>query len=117
MWGGYVRTRMNWGTTTHWESPAGDPSRSRESAPMNVWIRNVLRAGAGAVLLAASLTACGGSSGPPTLTWYINPDNGAQAKLAQECTAAAGGKYKITTNILPNDVSQQRQQLVTRLAA
>ncbi len=84
---------------------------------MHNWVRNALRAGASATLVAATLAACGGASGPPTLHWYINPDNGAQATLAKQCTAAAHGKYKITTSILPNDASQQRQQLVTRLAA
>jgi multiple sugar transport system substrate-binding protein len=84
---------------------------------MKAWVRNVLRVGVTTTLAATALTACSSSSGPPTLTWYINPDNGAQATLAKECTAAAHGRYKITTNILPNDASQQRQQLVTRLAA
>lgn len=71
-----------------------------------------------AVLAASVLSACSsGSSGPPTLNWYINPDNGAQAQLAAECVKSAHGAYKITTHILPNDASQQRQQLVVRLAA
>ena len=84
---------------------------------MKTWLRNALRVGVTGTLAAATLAACGGSSGPPKLTWFINPDNGAQAKLAQECASASHGEYKITTNILPNDASQQRQQLVTRLAA
>ena len=80
--------------------------------------RKVLTAGLVLTLAAGVVSACSStSSGPPTLNWYINPDNGAQATLAQECTAAAHGKYKITTTILPNDASQQRQQLVTRLSA
>ncbi len=37
--------------------------------------------------------------------------------LAAECVKSAHGAYKITTHILPNDASQQRQQLVMRLAA
>jgi len=80
-------------------------------------LRYGLRIGVVGVLAASLLAACGGSSGPPTLTWYINPDNGAQAKLAKTCSAQSHGAYRITTNILPNDASQQRQQLVTRLAA
>ena len=59
----------------------------------------------------------GGGGGVPTLTWYTNPDNGSQKTLADECTAASGGKYKIKTSILPNNTSLQRQQLVTRLSA
>jgi multiple sugar transport system substrate-binding protein len=68
-------------------------------------------------LAATALAACGGSSGTPTLTWYINPDNGGQATIAKECATASNGAYRIKTQLLPNDASQQRQQLVTRLAA
>jgi multiple sugar transport system substrate-binding protein len=93
------------------------PSRSRRSA------RHASRAHARtvaaiAVLLPATLVACGGeSSGPPTLTWYINPDNGGQADLAKKCGDASGGAFKIETQVLPNDADQQREQLVRRLAA
>ncbi|MFI0449377.1 extracellular solute-binding protein [Actinomadura sp. 6N118] len=76
-----------------------------------------LRASVALVLLAGGLTACGGESGTPTLTWYTNPDNGGQAKLAAACTQAANGKYRIKTSVLPNDATQQREQLVRRLAA
>ena len=68
-------------------------------------------------LAASVLAACGGSSGTPTLTWYINPDNGGQATIAKECATASKGAYKIRTQLLPNQASQQRQQIVTRLAA
>lgn len=84
---------------------------------MRVFVRNSVRAGVCATLVAAGLSACSSSSGPTTLNWYINPDSGGQATLAQQCTAAAHGKYKIVTHILPNDATQQRQQLVVRLAA
>lgn len=64
------------------------------------------------------LAGCGGdSSGTPTLTWYINPDDGGQATLAQECGDQSGGAYQITTQVLPNNASDQRDQLVRRLAA
>ncbi|MEO6884854.1 MAG: extracellular solute-binding protein [Jatrophihabitantaceae bacterium] len=72
------------------------------------------------------LSACGSSApaGPPVLTWYINPDGGGsdptkggQAQLAKECTDAAGGKYSIQIQLLPNSASDQRQQLLRRLAA
>ena len=80
------------------------------------------RAAAAAVtttLAVSLLAACssGGGGGAAHLTWYINPDNGAQATLAKECSAASNGQYNISTNVLPTDASQQRQQLVTRLAA
>jgi multiple sugar transport system substrate-binding protein len=69
--------------------------------------------------LAAALAACGGGAqaGPPTITWYINPDNGGQAELAQVCTDEAEGRYRIVTTILPRDATAQREQLLRRLAA
>jgi multiple sugar transport system substrate-binding protein len=76
-------------------------------------------AAAAVTTLAVGLVAACSSGGGRTahLTWYINPDNGGQAILARECSAASNGAYSIKTSILPNDASQQRQQLVTRLAA
>jgi multiple sugar transport system substrate-binding protein len=70
--------------------------------------------------IAAPVILAGCSSdegGTPTLTWYINPDNGGQAKLATKCGDASNGAYKIETQVLPNDADQQREQLVRRLAA
>lgn len=64
------------------------------------------------------LAGCGaGPAGPPTLNWYINPDDGGQAEIAARCTAAAGGAYQIAVSQLPREASEQRQQLVRRLAA
>jgi multiple sugar transport system substrate-binding protein len=63
---------------------------------------------------AGVLTACGGSSGATTLTWYINPDSGGQAAIAENCSTDA---YTITTQVLPQDATQQRVQLARRLAA
>ncbi len=68
------------------------------------------------------LSACGsGSSGRPTLTWFINPDGGGsdptkggQAQLAKECSTDA---YRIDVQLLPNSASDQRTQLLRRLAA
>ena len=67
-------------------------------------------------LLALVVAACGSGEEVPTLTWYINPDNGGQARLAEKC-APEGGAYKVEIQTLPNDASQQREQLVRRLAA
>ncbi|WP_020580309.1 extracellular solute-binding protein [Actinopolymorpha alba] len=72
---------------------------------------------AGALLAGTALAGCGGGSGPPVLTWYINPDNGTQQKLAQTCTEQANGRYRIQTALLPRDSTAQREQLVRRLAA
>jgi len=67
---------------------------------------------------AALLASCGGDDGGvPTLVWYTNPDNGGQRTLAQQCTEASDGAYRIRTEILPNEADAQREQLVRRLAA
>jgi multiple sugar transport system substrate-binding protein len=98
----------------------------------------------GAVLAVTPLAACGsdmfyGSEGgggdTPTLVWYINPDvsnteayvynpetgkndiPGGQAYLAEQCAEASGGAYDIEVKLLPNDASDQREQLIRRLAA
>ena len=59
----------------------------------------------------------GGSGGTPTLTWYINPDSGGQAKIAAACSDASDGKYTIEISVLPRNSDAQREQLVRRLAA
>jgi multiple sugar transport system substrate-binding protein len=73
--------------------------------------------GAAALLAAGLVAACGSDAGAPTLTWYINADNGTQAQLAMQCTRAANGRYRIRTALLPRDSTAQREQLVRRLAA
>jgi multiple sugar transport system substrate-binding protein len=61
------------------------------------------------------LVACSGDDGgPPELTWYINPDAGGQAAVAEACST---DDYTITTQVLPTDANQQRIQLARRLAA
>ncbi|WP_432477749.1 extracellular solute-binding protein [Nocardioides sp. GXQ0305] len=61
------------------------------------------------------LVACSGDDGgPPELTWYINPDAGGQAAVAEACST---DDYTITTQVLPQDANQQRIQLARRLAA
>jgi multiple sugar transport system substrate-binding protein len=76
-------------------------------------------AGAAALLVTAgTLAACGSDDGgASTLTWYINPDAGQQVEIASRCTEEAGGAYTIETAQLPREASQQREQLVRRLAA
>ena len=70
-----------------------------------------------AVIAALSAACSSGPAGPPVLTWYINPDDGGQTEIAARCTAAANGRYTIATSTLPRQASEQRQQLVRRLAA
>lgn len=82
--------------------------------------RKRLRHWASIVALGMGLTilpGCAASDGVPTLTWYINPDDGGQANLAQVCTTAAEGAYRIETSLLPKDAAAQREQLARRLAA
>lgn len=68
--------------------------------------------------LVTILSACSqAESGPPVLNWYINPDNGGQAALAEKCSTASNGAFRIAVSVLPNDATAQREQLVRRLAA
>jgi len=72
-----------------------------------------------ALAVSGTLASCGGGGGggTQTLTWYTNPDNGGQEALAERCTEAADGAYRIDISELPADASDQREQLVRRLAA
>ncbi len=70
-----------------------------------------------AALAVAALAGCSADEGTPTLTWYINPDNGGQAAFAQKCADSSGGAYRVAIETLPNDATAQREQLVRRLAA
>jgi multiple sugar transport system substrate-binding protein len=83
-------------------------------------LRNARRAAAlitTPLIAAALLTGCGSSAGGRELTWYAMPDNGGAAKRAQECADASGGKYTVRMETLPTNATQQREQLVRRLAA
>jgi multiple sugar transport system substrate-binding protein len=72
-----------------------------------------------AVLAGAVLSACGGSSsGPPQLTFFVAIQPGGTIEAtAERCTKEAHGKYTIKPELLPNDASQSREQLVRRLGA
>jgi trehalose/maltose transport system substrate-binding protein len=76
-----------------------------------------------AALFSPLLASCGSDSGKPTLTWYINPDpnppegfTGAfgQAGIAERCSTDA---YTVKTELLPQSATEQRIQLLRRLAA
>ncbi|MHA7175211.1 extracellular solute-binding protein [Arthrobacter sp. Sr24] len=79
---------------------------------LRLWA-SILALGIGATVL----PGCAPADGVPTLTWYINPDDGGQAELAKVCTTAANGEYRIETSLLPKDAAAQREQLARRLAA
>ncbi|WP_253908506.1 extracellular solute-binding protein, partial [Arthrobacter sp. H41] len=63
------------------------------------------------------VSGCGPAESDNTLTWYINPDAGGQAAIAERCTQESGGAYRIETSLLPSDAASQREQLARRLAA
>jgi multiple sugar transport system substrate-binding protein len=65
-------------------------------------------------LAAGTLAACSSDSGPPTLVWYINPDSGGQNAVAENCST---DEYTVTTQVLPQDATQQRVQMARRLSA
>ncbi|MFF1529840.1 extracellular solute-binding protein [Cellulomonas sp. NPDC058312] len=74
-------------------------------------------AGTAVLALGAGLAACAPADDTPVLTWYTNPDAGGQATLAEQCTEAADGAYRIEVSVLPREASSQREQLARRLAA
>lgn len=80
-------------------------------------VKRSLRGAMALAVAATGLAACSSGGGVPALTWYINPDNGGQDRLAAACSQASGGQFKIKTSLLPSDASQQREQLIRRLAA
>jgi trehalose/maltose transport system substrate-binding protein len=71
------------------------------------------------VLTTVVASGCGSqaAAGTPRINWYVNPDNGGQAEIARRCTERAGGRYRIATSLLPRSASDQREQLLRRLAA
>ena len=79
------------------------------------WMRKSAAAGFALAVGATLLAGCSSDAGSaPTLTWYINPDDGGQAELAKRCTDESGGAYNIETSLLPNDAASQREQLARR---
>ncbi len=88
-----------------------DPRSSRRRVTLSMFV---------AVAAAAtSLVGCSSDSDAvPTLNLYLYPDNsGAVQQAVDNCTAASGGRYKISYQKLPNGADGQRQQMVRRLAA
>jgi multiple sugar transport system substrate-binding protein len=65
------------------------------------------------------LAACGGAGGGvPTLNWYIGKQSGGWIENAIDtCNTQAAGRYRIQFQELPARATDQREQLVRRLAA
>ena len=69
------------------------PRRRCRSALRRAPRRSLTLAMAAVVAGPMVLLGCGGDEGgAPTLTWYINPDNGGQAELAKKCGDASNGR-------------------------
>ncbi|HEY2725207.1 MAG TPA: ABC transporter substrate-binding protein [Pseudonocardiaceae bacterium] len=71
----------------------------------------------GAVAIAAPLlAACGSDSGGAALHFYTPADGATQyAQAAQDCTKAAGGRYRVEQVTLPRQADDQRLQLARRI--
>ncbi len=66
------------------------------------------------------LSGCGssGGGGAPTLNWFVATQPGGTIQaVAKRCTDESHGAYKIDVQLLPTTASDQREQLVRRLAA
>ena len=71
-----------------------------------------------AVIASLVLSACGGSSGPPEIKFFVQIQPGGTIEAnAERCTKEANGEYTISPELLPTDASQAREQLVRRLGA
>jgi multiple sugar transport system substrate-binding protein len=86
------------------------------------------RSGFGRLTIAFAVALCGvvliagcgggGSSGPPTLNWFVAiQPGGSIQEIAARCTEQANGRYEIALELLPTDADPQREQLVRRLGA
>jgi multiple sugar transport system substrate-binding protein len=80
-----------------------------------------VRAVAGVLAATIGFTGCGGgsgSAGPLKLNWFVaTQPGGTIQEVAKRCSAESHGKYEVDVQLLPTNASQQREQLVRRLAA
>lgn len=87
--------------------------------PTGRWKATATAAGIALAVLAGCGSGNGATaSGAVTLDYYAPPDvSGSYQQAADNCTAAADGRYRIAYHKLPAGADGQRQQLVRRLAA
>src|SRR5262249_44362415 len=110
IWPGHMRVRSR-------SFVAARQRRFRASHRVATSPRGLLRTLWLLVVVVLLVAACGDRRGGiPALTWYINPDNGGQGRLAASCTKEANGAYRIDLQMLPSTADAQREQLVRRLA-
>ena len=62
--------------------------------------RKRIAAGATMAAMSALLVACGGDGGPPTLTWYTNPDSGGQAEIAKRLQRSPNEFYRMLDRLV-----------------
>jgi trehalose/maltose transport system substrate-binding protein len=75
---------------------------------------------AAVVVVIAAAAGCGdsGGGGPVTLNWFVaTQPGGTIQEVAARCSRESNGRYEVNVELLPTDASQQREQLVRRLAA
>lgn len=75
---------------------------------------------ASAAVVMLLLAACGGPAepdGPTTLSWSVGPERVDAESLAETCSDASGGRYRIEVERLPEDVEDRHTELVRRLLA
>jgi multiple sugar transport system substrate-binding protein len=64
------------------------------------------------------VTTGAAAASPTTITWYARPESGGSTvQAAENCNKSSKGRYRIEISPLPADATQQREQLVRRLAA
>jgi multiple sugar transport system substrate-binding protein len=69
-------------------------------------------------IAAAGCGSSGGGGGPVTLNWFVaTQPGGTIQEVAARCSKESNGQYNIEVQLLPTVASDQREQLVRRLAA